>query len=110
MGITTPTAVMIIDQLVHRATFPSVDANFTVEWQKTLSDPVTDDISSPLPFRERITKLEGGVEGASTREIPRYIEMLKFMLDRMKWKIEEFERLPGKSGVPADVHQALGQV
>jgi hypothetical protein len=91
VGIATPTAVMIIDQLVHRPTFPEVDYNFSVEWQRVQYGPPPEDSVPSLPFRERIMKMDGGVKGAATREVPRYVEMVEFMCNRLNWNVNDFD-------------------
>jgi hypothetical protein len=36
-------------------------------------------------------RLEAGVDGARTREVPHYIDMISFICDKLKWRIEDFD-------------------
>lgn len=91
LDITTPTVVMILDKLVHRPSFPQLELDFTVEWQNSPAFPLSPDHSAYLPFSERLVKLDAGVDGARTHEFPQYMEMLQFVCDHFKWKIEDFD-------------------
>jgi hypothetical protein len=91
LDITTPLAVLILDKLVHRPTFPNLDWEFTVHWVDNPAFPTGSEDDSALPFCERIVKLDAGVDGARTHEVPQYIEMLELVCDRCKWKIEDFD-------------------
>jgi hypothetical protein len=91
VSITVPTALVIADQLVHRPSFAKVDFKTDVRWPRFPFDMTEEDHKLSLPFRERIVRLESGVDGARTREVPQYIELLQFICDRLGWKIEDFD-------------------
>ena len=91
LDITTPVGVLILDKLVHRPTFPHLDTDFTVHWVDNPAFPAGSEDDSALQFCERLVKLDAGVDGARTHEVPQYIEMLEFVCDRFKWKIEDFD-------------------
>jgi len=91
LDITTPVGVLIPDKLVHRPTFPRLDTDFTVHWVDNPAFPAVSEDDSALQFCERFVKLDAGVDGARTHEVPQYIEMLQFVCDRFKWKIEDFD-------------------
>jgi hypothetical protein len=91
LDITTPVAVMILDKLVHRPTFPNLDFDFSVNWVNNPAFPAGSDHDTSLPFGERIVRLDAGVDGARTHEVPQYMEMLELVCDRCNWKIEEFD-------------------
>jgi hypothetical protein len=91
IDITTPTVVVILDKLVHRPTFPHLDYEFTVDWVNNAAFPSSPEYPSALPFGERVIKLEAGVDGARTHEVPQYIEMVEFVCDHCKWKMEDFD-------------------
>jgi hypothetical protein len=91
-NIRYPSALIIMDQLLHRPSFPKVDPSFSVGWQpRKFDDPPGDEGEGPLPFSERLTRLEAGVHDARIREVPNYLEMLEFVCDRMNWKISDFD-------------------
>jgi hypothetical protein len=91
LDMTTPTVVVILDKLVHRSTFPKLEVDFSVNWVNNPAFPQSPEHDYPLNFGERLVKLDAGVDGARTYEVPRYIEMLEFVCDRCKWKIEDFD-------------------
>ncbi len=88
---TVPTMLVIADQLVHRPTFPRVDFKCETRWAPFKFDSIGERQEGPLPFRERIIRLEAGVDGARTREVPEYIGMLQFVCDQLQWKLEDFD-------------------
>jgi hypothetical protein len=91
IGITTPTVRYIIDQVVHRDSTPILDYRFSVNWIPTRIDPSGQDRGPVLPFREKLLKLEGGVDGARMREVPRYNEMIEYVCEQMNWRSEDFD-------------------
>jgi hypothetical protein len=91
IDITAPMALLILDKLVHRPSFAKVELDFTVQWQDNPAFPTSPDNISYLPFNERLTKLDAGVDGARMHEVPRYIEMLEFVCQHRNWRIEDFD-------------------
>jgi hypothetical protein len=91
LDITSPTGVLILDKLVHRPTFPQLDLDFTIHWVDNPAFPAGTENDFGLQFCERLVKLDAGVDGARTHEVPQYIEMLEFVCDQMNWKIEDFD-------------------
>jgi len=91
IDISTPTVVVILDKLVHRPTFPRLDIDFSVNWVNNPAYPAGSEDDPSLPFGERLVKLEAGVDGARTYEVPQYIEMLEYVCDHCNWKIEDFD-------------------
>jgi hypothetical protein len=90
VSIAEPTVLVISDHLVHRPTFPRLEFKSWVEWMP-LSTRIPINDTGPLPLREKLVRLEAGVDGARTREVPQYIDMLDFVCDRMGWRIDEFD-------------------
>jgi hypothetical protein len=91
LDITTPVAVFIQDKLVHRPTFPHLETDFSVHWIDNPAFPAGSETDPSLQFCERLVKLDAGVDGARTHEVPRYLEMLEYVCDHCKWKIEDFD-------------------
>jgi hypothetical protein len=88
LDMTTPAVVVILDKLIHRPSFPQLDLDFSVTW---MHNPSISEHVAALPFAERITKLDAGVDGARTHEVPNYIEMIEFVCHQRQWKIEDFD-------------------
>ena len=91
VSTTVPTALIIADQLVHRPSFPKVEFRVDVRWPRFPFETTEESNKLSLPFRERIVRLEAGVDGARTREVPQYIELLQYICDHRKWKMEDFD-------------------
>lgn len=89
--ISIPSTVIILDQLVHRPSFPKVEGNLVVRWQTAADARSERDTGGPLTFNERPVRLEGGVDGGRTHEIPEYIEMIDFACRQMNWRKEDFD-------------------
>jgi hypothetical protein len=90
-----PTVLLIVDMLAHRKTFPTFQCRLQVldEWDRTIEGgkgpagtPAVE-----LPFRDRVMQIDGGVDSASLREVPRYREMLQFTADRFGWTLDDFD-------------------
>ncbi len=91
LDITAPMVLLIMDKLVHRPSFPHPELDFTVQWQDNPAFPTSPESITYLPFNERLTKLDAGVDGARMHEVPRYIEMLEFVCQHRNWRIEDFD-------------------
>ncbi len=91
VNIDVPAMLVISDQLVHRPTFPRLDVRSSVHWMAFKQDFPGFPDHVALPFRERVLKLEAGVDGARTREVPQYVDMIDFICRQMNWKMEDFD-------------------
>ncbi len=90
LDVTTPAAVVILDKLVHRPTFPHLQAEFSAHWMCGAGGTPAD-AAPGLPFAERVHRLDAGVDGARTHEVPNYVEMVEFVCDRCGWRMDEFD-------------------
>ena len=90
--ITTPTALLIADMLVHRPTFPQLNPFLNV-YDLINTDAGLEFHRPPvkLAFSERIKKFDGGPQDAWTREVPRYTEILRYVHGCLGWKLEDFD-------------------
>ena len=86
-----PTALLIVDLFAHRPTLPALECHLDVlhEWDRPLDRSEYSPVR--LPCRARITRIDGGVEGALLREVPRYGELLQFTCDRLNWNMNDFD-------------------
>ena len=91
--IRTPARNLVCDLLIHRDLFPDRDPpsvelysdlfNYGIVIKYTESDR--------MPVHETLERLGDGSEAAFTPEIPRYPEMLRYVLDRVGWNGVEFD-------------------
>ena len=44
-----------------------------------------------LPFAERLTRLDAGIDGARTREVPDYTDLVEYVCDRCRWRSADFD-------------------
>ncbi len=92
LDVTTPAVVVLLDKLVHRPTFPHLHADFSVGWMNAPGGGGGGGASAAaLPFAERVVRLDAGVDGARTHEVPDYVEMVEFVCDRCGWNPDEFD-------------------
>jgi len=90
--VLTPTAVLIADMFVHRPSMPYVEHESNFYGHANSETPY--DIAKlypKLPFREQVSKLEAGVDGARIQGTPQYLDMLKYVCDCRGWKLDDFD-------------------
>ncbi len=85
----SPTGVLILDKLIHRPTFPSLALDFAVNWMYPA--PLSGGNPAPLPFAERLTRLDGGIDGARTHEVPDYTDMVEYVCGHRGWNPHDFD-------------------
>ena len=85
----SPTGVLILDKLVHRPTIPHMALDFTVNWM--YAPPVAPGDPPALPFAERLTRLDAGVDGARTHEVPNYTDMVEYVCGHRGWNVDDFD-------------------
>lgn len=92
----TPSEVFLMDHFVHRDLFPMVKRELCVFGE--LNSPVTMEDDDLLPVSETIESRGRGLGAARTPEVPRYLEMLRWIFDRLEWEAGDFDlyrvRLP----------------
>ena len=90
--ITVPATVVIVDKLIHRS-MPKWNCKLAVHWQgpRELFDPTRMNELRPLPFAERIGRIEGGAAGAYLREGPNYLTLLGDVTTQLGWRLDDFE-------------------
>jgi hypothetical protein len=88
----TPAATLISDMLVHRPSMPRVVYDMNVYGHANQAQPYEIESTYPrLPFRETVTKLEAGIDGARIHGTPQYVDMLKYICEKRKWKLDDFD-------------------
>jgi hypothetical protein len=90
VGITAPTALIAIDFLLHRPSFPHVEADFAV-FSEARYMAIQNRGQLKLPFRERVASLGSAPDAAVLREMPRYAELLEFACGKSACNISEFD-------------------
>ncbi len=85
----TPCEVYILDHFVHRDLFPDVEREMCVFGE--LNSPVTISDEDLLPVSESITHLGRGAGVARTVDVPGYMEMLRWIFNRLNWDQRAFE-------------------
>ena len=88
-GVRTPCETLVYDHLVHRDLFP--DAQRELRVYSELITPVSRDERDLLNVPERIQHLGRGMIRLRTAEVPRYMEMMKYVFEQMSWDPENFE-------------------
>ncbi len=87
-----PTASLVVDMLVHRQSLPQMEWDFGVyghTCEEDLSE--AERVHPRLPFKEEINKIEAGIDGARIQGVPRYLEMLRYVTDRLNWHLDDFD-------------------
>jgi len=87
-----PTTSLVIDMLIHRPSLPHVEWESAV-FGHTCEEDLTDAerIHPRLPFREEVTKIEAGIDGARIQGVPRYLDLLRYAADRLNWHLDDFD-------------------
>jgi hypothetical protein len=91
IGVGCPTMLSVVDHVIHRASFRDLEYRFSTHWQTTTADFSGNTRGPVLPFRDRINKVEGGLDGARLLEVPNYLELLQFVCDERGWNVDDFD-------------------
>jgi hypothetical protein len=88
----TPAACLIADMLVHRQTMPRLTHEVNIYGHANQAQPYEIEQTYPrLPFREQITKLEAGIDGARIHGTPQYIDLLRYVCEHRGWHLDDFD-------------------
>ncbi len=85
----TPSEVLLLDHFVHRDLFPGVNRELCVFGE--LNSPVTMADDDLLPVGEPLEFLGCGTGVARTSDVQGYLELLRWVFDRLGWDASEFE-------------------
>lgn len=95
--ISVPTEVFVRDIWLHKSYWPRVRPAVHVYGRRTLQLSLFSDMSDDeLATEERLTELgggPGGVNKAFLPEMPRYVELVRHVADRVGWDINEFQAI-----------------
>lgn len=88
-----PTALMVIDVLVHKSMSDRLEEHYQTYGHVSLQDDVGDVIRNniKLPSREPVTRLRRTAEYAHIQEVPAYSDMLRYCFDKLQWPMDEFD-------------------
>jgi len=89
VAITTPTALLIFDLLVHQPTFPKLGLEFDVLAYGSAPELHSRHPALKLPFSERIASLGTGSDAILTREVPRYVELVEYACRQTNWSLDD---------------------
>jgi hypothetical protein len=87
-----PTRIQVIDNFVHRPTWPNLvpHAGVFAHLPRRLPSKV-DQEGVKLPFNEPFSFLGTGADVLRIREVPRYPELIQYACAKMGWKFEDMD-------------------
>jgi hypothetical protein len=87
-----PTRIQIVDNYVHRPTWPNMmpSSGVFAHLPRRLPSKV-DREGVRLPFTEQFTFMGSGTDVARIREIPRYPDVVKYACQKMGWRFEDMD-------------------
>ncbi len=87
-----PTRIQVIDNFVHRPTWPNLvpHAGVFAHLPRRLPSKV-DQEGVKLPFSEPFSYLGTGADVLRIREVPRYPELIQYACEKMGWKFEDMD-------------------
>ncbi len=91
--IRTPCAVLILDQFVHRDLFGPIEPRLEV-YNDLLVDPrqpSAQRAGDRIPVFETVQHLGKGLSSIRTPDVPRYVEMVGYVMERMGWEADQFD-------------------
>lgn len=88
-----PTALYIIDVLVHRPTFSNLEEHFKVYGNASLEDEPSNIVRArpTLPFREQVTQLRTPADCAYIPEVPIYPELVNYCCNKLEYRMEDLD-------------------
>jgi len=89
VAIVTPTTLLIFDMIIHQPTFQKLALELSVMAYGSAPALHTGHPSLKLPFSERVVAMGMGSDAVLTREVPRYLELVQYICDRMGWRLED---------------------
>lgn len=88
-GVRTPTELLISDNLVHRDLFPGVKRELCVFGE--LMTQLSRDERDRVPVPEDVQHLGSAGDGIGTAEVPRYDELISYVVERAGLKRDDFD-------------------
>jgi hypothetical protein len=87
-----PTRTQVIDNWVHRPTWPNMvpSAGVFAHLPRRVAS-VVDREGVRLPFSETFNFMGSGADVARIREVPRYPDLIKYACEKMGWRFEEMD-------------------
>jgi hypothetical protein len=90
--IARPTRVQVVDNFVHRPTWPNLVPHAGVFAHLTRRVPSKVDREGVrLPFTEQCTYMGSGSDVCRIREVPRYPELVQYACRKMGWRFEDMD-------------------
>ncbi len=94
----TPSEGLLFDHFVHKDLFPGVKRRLCVFSE--LNSPVTMAEEDLLPVGESLDHLGRGTGVARTAEVPGYLELLRWVFDRLGWDGDDFQLYRARLAYP----------
>jgi hypothetical protein len=90
--IARPTRIQVIDNFVHRPTWPNLAPSSGVytHLPRRLPSKV-DQEGVRLPFTETFNYMGSGADVMRIREVPRYPELVRYACEKMGWRFEDMD-------------------
>jgi hypothetical protein len=88
-GFTTPTELAVCDVLIHKSLWDEELPELTLHEQGTYPIAVRLGLDV-LPTAERPLYLGLGIEAARSPDLPRHVERLQYVMDRLGWDATAF--------------------
>jgi hypothetical protein len=87
-----PTRVQVIDNYVHRPTWPNLipTSGVFAHLPRRVASKV-DREGVKLPLTEQLTFMGSGADVSRIREVPRYPELVKYACQKMGWRFEDMD-------------------
>jgi len=91
--ISSPVKVLVFDALVHRDIFPNLDPSLVIydtalEGVADINDPTRD--IDWMVMMETIQLLGWGIDKFRSRDVPRYVDLLRTVCERLGWDGTQF--------------------
>lgn len=93
ISVPYPVTVVIGDLLVHRNSLPRLHEQIEMYGHSSLCDEVMEirEYESPLLLRERLNRISMPLKNLSIREVPGYLDMLKYSAGKLNYRLEDFD-------------------
>jgi hypothetical protein len=90
--VRTPCAMLLFDWIVHRDLFGTIRPAASMYSDVFMRDPAEGlEESDRVPLHERPESLGTGTSGLAVAGVPRYPELIEFVLERLGWNGDDFE-------------------
>ncbi len=88
----TPAGMFVMDMLVHRSAYPSLDPSLIVFPRTDGNEvPKTFQSTQRLPVHVEIQRIDVGSSELAVPEFPRYPEVLRYACRTQNWKLSDFD-------------------